>query len=82
ITTEDIAAAAVQLLLNDALQGKELTLTGPAAIDHHEAAKIITERAGKTVTYIPVSESDLIGAMTGGGAPESVANYLAALFRN
>lgn len=82
ISTEDIAAVAVKLLLDDSLQGQELTLTGPSAITHHEAAQTISAQAGKAVNYVPISEADLINAVTGQGAPESAAQYLAGLFRN
>ncbi len=82
ISTADIAAVAARLLLDDALTGRELTLTGPAAITHNEAALAITNAGGKTVQYIAVSENDLINAMTSHGAPESAAHYLAGLFRN
>ena len=82
ISTEDIAAVSARLLLDDTLSGKELALTGPAAITHEEAAQTITALGGKPVQYIAVSENDLINAMTSHGAPESAANYLAGLFRN
>lgn len=79
ISTADIAAVAAELLLNDQLQNQELTLTGPAAIDNHEAAALISRFAGKTVSYHPISEEDLLGGMKAHGAPDSVAQYLATL---
>ncbi|WP_341835480.1 NAD(P)H-binding protein [Chitinophaga pollutisoli] len=79
ISTSDIAAVAVELLLNEAHAGKELTLTGPAAIDNHEAAAIITAASGRTVTYENIPESALIEGVIASGAPESAAHYLAML---
>lgn len=79
ISTADIAAVSVELLLNEAHVGRELTLTGPAAIDNHEAAAIISAASGKTVTYDNIPESALIEGVIASGAPESAAHYLAML---
>lgn len=79
ISTADIAAVAVELLLNDHLPNRELTLTGPDAIDHHQVADIITKHSGRKVTYLPISEADLLSGMKAQGAPDSVAQYLATL---
>ncbi|MGX5820578.1 NmrA family NAD(P)-binding protein [Chitinophaga lutea] len=82
IATEDIAAATVPLLLDDSLQGKIYELSGPEALSYPEIAKLLSDALGRTITYAPVSEEDLITGMTSHGAPESVARYLAGLFRN
>ncbi len=79
ISTADIAAVAVELLLNDNLSNQELTLTGPEAIDHHRVADIITKYSGRKITYLPISEADLLSGMKAQGAPDSVAQYLALL---
>ncbi|WP_162946385.1 NmrA family NAD(P)-binding protein [Chitinophaga barathri] len=79
ISTVDIAAVAAELLLNDTLNNRELTLTGPVAISNHEAADIITRHAGKTVSYLPISEADLLSGIKAQGAPDSVGQYLAML---
>ncbi len=79
ISTADIAAVSVELLLNEAHVGKELTLTGPKAVDNHEAAAIISAASGKTVTYENIPEEALIQGVIASGAPESAAHYLAML---
>lgn len=79
IAAADIAAVAAELLLNEAHSGKELTLTGPKAIDNHEAAAIISTVSGKDVTYENIPESVLIGGMLASGAPESAAQFMSFL---
>ncbi|WP_346318244.1 NmrA family NAD(P)-binding protein [Chitinophaga sp. YIM B06452] len=79
VSTADIAAVAAELLLNDTLPDQELTLTGPGAIDHYQVADIITTHSGRNITYLPISEADLLSGMKAQGAPDSVAQYLAVL---
>ncbi len=71
IAASDIAAVSVELLLNGALVGKELTLTGPKAYDNHEVAALISAAGGRQVTYEDIPEAALIGAMVGSGAPKA-----------
>ena len=50
ISVEDIAAA-VTAALKQSLTGKEFDITGPAALDHSEVAKMISEASGNIVVY-------------------------------
>ncbi|WP_126248828.1 NmrA family NAD(P)-binding protein [Chitinophaga rhizosphaerae] len=79
IAASDIAAVAAELLLNEAHNGRELTLTGPKAIDNHEAAAIISSVSGKNVTYENIPESVLVAEMLAAGASESDARFMSFL---
>ncbi|MGE7776696.1 NmrA family NAD(P)-binding protein [Chitinophaga sp. NPDC101104] len=79
IAASDIAAVAAELLLNEAHNGKALTLTGPKAIDNHEVAAIIAKASGKDVTYENIPESAMVAGIIASGAPESAAGFMSFL---
>lgn len=81
IATSDIAAVSVKLLLDDTLKGQELTLTGPASLDTHTTADIISKVSGRKVTYVPVTEDEMTQAVKSHGLSDSKAQYIAGLFQ-
>ncbi len=79
ISAEDIAAA-VTAALKRRLTGKEFDLTGPAALDHAEVAKIISQASGWTVVYHSLTEGQMLDGARAQGMPEPVVSYLGMLY--
>lgn len=79
ISVHDIAAAALASF-RQPIAGRELDLTGPEALDHSEAAKIIREVSGRPVTYHSLTEEQMIAGARAIGMPESAIAYMAALY--
>jgi uncharacterized protein YbjT (DUF2867 family) len=79
ISARDVAAAVVAAL-RQSLTGKEVDLTGAAALDHVEVASIISSATGRTVAYHALTEEQMLeGARSHGMSAPSVA-YLGALY--
>ena len=81
ISTFDIAAVAVAALTEEGHAGQAYNLTGNAAIDHYEAAAILSEIADKKIAYVPISEADMLAAVLDNGMPQGSADYLALLYQ-
>lgn len=79
ISVEDIAGA-VTAALTRSLTGKEFDLTGPAALDHAEVAKIISAASGTTVVYHALTEEQMLEGARVQGMPESIVAYLGMLY--
>ncbi len=80
ISSNDIAVAAFSVITSDKFFGGEYDMTGPETLTYSEAAKILSDKSGKQIEYVPISEDDMKNAMLDNGAPESVVEYLAGLF--
>ncbi|WP_440899268.1 ergot alkaloid biosynthesis protein [Actinosynnema sp.] len=76
IDARDVAAAAHAALLADRTEA-EHRLTGPRALSYPEAARIITERTGRTVEVVEVSADELAGHFRAAGMPAPFADRLA-----
>jgi uncharacterized protein YbjT (DUF2867 family) len=79
ISARDIAAIAVSALQKP-LVGKEINLTGPAALDHSEAAKIISDASGRKVVYHSLTEEQMLQGARAHGMPEPAVAYLGMLY--
>ena len=79
ISVHDIAAA-VLAAFQKSLGEQEFDLTGPAALDHAEAAQIISEASGLPIVYHSLSEEQMIAGARAQGMPEPAIGYLAALY--
>jgi len=79
ISVEDIAAA-VTVALRESLTEKEFDLTGPAALDHSEVAKMISDASGITVVYHALTEEQMADGARAQGMPEPIVAYLAMLY--
>jgi hypothetical protein len=55
-------------------------LTGPAALDHVEVAKIISSATGRTVVYHALTEEQMLEGARSHGMPESSVAYLGVLY--
>ncbi len=80
ISVRDIAAVAVTAFA-ERLTGREYNLTGPRAVSRTEVAAIISEAAGKTIRYQPISEEDMLKWARDNGMPEGAVQYMAVLYQ-
>jgi uncharacterized protein YbjT (DUF2867 family) len=58
IDTRDIVDVFEQVLLSEAYDGQILTLTGPASLSLHDAARIFSHVLGRQITYVPVLSNE------------------------
>jgi uncharacterized protein YbjT (DUF2867 family) len=79
ISIKDIASVAAAAF-EKALFGAELNLTGPAALDHHQVAKIISEASGRQIPYQPLTEEAMFQGARDQGLPEGAVQYLGVLY--
>ena len=56
IDVRDIAAVGLAVLTEPRHAGNAYTLTGGEALDHYEVVGILSRAAGKTISYVPLSE--------------------------
>lgn len=70
ILRDDVAAAAVALLTSDGHDGKGYDLTGPEAFSLAEAAALMSEHSGKTITFEDETEAQAYASRAGFGAPD------------
>ncbi len=75
----DVAAVAAAVLTVDEHAGRAYTLTGPEALDHYQAAAIISEVSGRHVGYMPVDEDETRYSLLAAGWPEDQAETFSRL---
>lgn len=76
IDARDIAAVAGELLSSSRHDGQEFDLTGSEALDHHEVAKILTQVAGRTISYQEITPEAMLQGLLGAGLPRPYAEFL------
>jgi uncharacterized protein YbjT (DUF2867 family) len=79
VDVRNIAAVAVQALTanKEGLHsGKAYTITGPEAISYGEAAKILSEYIGRSISYVSISEDDARKAIIDMGMSDWHTNIL------
>ncbi|NLI77212.1 MAG: NAD(P)H-binding protein [Candidatus Riflebacteria bacterium] len=81
IDARDVAAVAAVLLADGGHEGEGLTLTGPAAHDHHEVAEAIGEATGRTMTYEPVEEDEARASLAAAGFPPAWQERLVRFYQ-
>ena len=79
ISVSDIAEVAAAAFRKK-LYGAEYDLTGPEALSYGQAAEIISDVCGRTVTYHPISEMEMMQAARKEGMSERGTQYIAQLF--
>lgn len=81
VDARDIAASAAAALTRDDIElDRAYTITGPEAIDHTEAAAILSEATGRTITYQDPGEDAFREQILSLGLGESYADMLLELF--
>ncbi len=79
ISVRDIAAAALAAFQKP-LIGLEFDLTGPEALDHSQAATIISEVSGRPVAYHALTEEQMIEGARAAGVPAPAIGYITVLY--
>lgn len=80
IDVRDIAAIAVQALVDPAHRNQGYTLTGGEALSNGEVAEIMSELLDRQITYVNVTDDDVRVSMRQMGMPEVSIEKLVALF--
>jgi uncharacterized protein YbjT (DUF2867 family) len=79
VDAEDIAAVAAAALTEDGHAGTKYAITGPEALTFAEAAAIISNVTGRTITHRNISSEEFANMLRGAGVP---ADYAAMLVRD
>ncbi len=79
IDARDIAAVAASLLAGDRLAGQAFTLTGPEALDHAQAAAILSAAAGRTIVYQDIAPEEFKRGLLAAGVTAEYADVLVML---
>jgi uncharacterized protein YbjT (DUF2867 family) len=81
VDVRDIAAVAVQALINDNQhKGKPFNITGPEALSYGQAAEILSRELGKEIKYVNIPDEDARKGMKDMGMDDWSANSLIDLF--
>ncbi len=77
VDTRDIADVAVAALTSSDHRRRAYALTGPAALDHFEVARLLTDAAGFNIAYEPLTEEAArAGIAAAGLGPERVERLI------
>ena len=79
ISIEDIAAVAAAAFEKE-LFGAAYNLTGPAALDHTQVSKMISEVCGRQIQYHALTEEAMLQGARGRGMPEGAVQYMGILY--
>ncbi len=79
VDARDVAAAAAAALTSNALDGKTLTLTGPASPTYAEAAETFARVLLRPVAYAPAAPEDARRGMLAAGMPAWMTDALLGL---
>jgi uncharacterized protein YbjT (DUF2867 family) len=79
VSVQDIAAVAAAAFEKERF-GAEYNLTGPAALDHAQAAGIISEASGRQIQYHPLTEEAMLQGARDQGMPEGAVQYMGVLY--
>ncbi len=80
VDADDIAEVAVAALTEPGHGGRVFELTGPRLLNVHDVAAELSAACGRTITYIPVTPAEYVGAAVATGFPAEEAEPLAAMF--
>jgi uncharacterized protein YbjT (DUF2867 family) len=76
IDARDVSRVAARALIEPGHAGRIYELTGPAAIDHHEAAATLSEALGRTIRYVPLEDDAFHRRLVNAGVPDDFAGFL------
>jgi uncharacterized protein YbjT (DUF2867 family) len=79
VSAADVGEFIAEVLLQD-LTGEHV-VTGPQALDHTEVASLLSQKLSRPITYVPISESDLISLYKTRNLPPQTAEYGVTLYR-
>lgn len=81
IDTRDIATVGLAALTDPSHTGNAYTLTGGKALDHFEAVRILSDAAGKTIDYVPLTEEVACAALSKAGVAEDLIDRWKKFYR-
>jgi len=81
IDTSDIAAVACKVLCNPGYENKAFTLTGSEALSHFDVTAKISGVAGRTISYVPISEESARSGLEAKGVPLGLVERWTDFFR-
>lgn len=76
IDARDIAAVAAKLLTDDKLKNRDFDLTGPEALDHDQAAALLTKASSKKIVYQEITPEAFKQGLVGAGLPNDYADFM------
>lgn len=76
IDARDIAAVASVLLTQRDCDNQDFDLTGGEALDHDEAAAILSNATGRTIVYEEISDEAMLSQLLAAGLPTDYAHFL------
>lgn len=76
IDARDIAAVAAELLQRSDLDGQELDLTGPEALDHDEVAAILSRETGRAIRFEDITPAQMLDGLLTAGLPRDYAEFM------
>lgn len=80
IDARDIAESAAAALTSSAFDGKAFTLTGPEALDYHEAAAMLSKALDHNISYTAVEDAPFIATLIKAGLSPDYAAMLTSIF--
>ena len=80
VDANDLADAAVAVLLNDGHKGQIYELTGPRLLNFEEVIAEIAKASGRNLQFIPISLSEYVNAMREMGLPDDYIWLIEYLF--
>jgi uncharacterized protein YbjT (DUF2867 family) len=78
----DVAAVAAACLTTNDHFGRAYTLTGPGALTHSEIAQAIAGATGRSITFEPATDEEMLQWLTGAGWRPDVAGVVIALYQS
>jgi uncharacterized protein YbjT (DUF2867 family) len=79
IDARDIADVAAQLLSTADFDGQDFDLTGGRALDHDEAAAILSRATGRTIVFEDIAPEAMLAGLLAHGMPRPYAEFLVAI---
>ncbi len=80
VDVNDIGEAAAAILTSGRHAKKTYVLTGPELLSYFDAATILSDVTGKTITYPNPSAEEYTGALKAAGVPDFVAPYMISVY--
>ena len=80
VDTRDVASVAQALLTADAIEHREIDVTGQEVLDHAQAASILSDATGNDVEYEDVEPARFLRTLISEGIAPDYAALIAAMF--
>ena len=76
IDARDIAAVAARLLTSDGFANRAFDLTGAQALDHDQAAEILSRETGRTIGFQDITPEAMLDGLLSAGLPRPYSEFL------